>query len=227
MAKYLEVIVTSVKEAIEAEAGGANRLELVRNLEVGGLTPHLRVIRAVLESVDIPVRVMLRESADMALHNGHDLHLLRGAAKEAAQLPIDGFVMGFLQGDSIDREAMANVLSATDGHRVTFHRAFDELPDPASAIPELKRLGQIDRILTVGGTGDWLARKERLVAWQAIASPEITLLVGAGIEETVLTDLAATPQLQEVHVGRAARVPHLVTGTVERSTVGAIASRLR
>jgi copper homeostasis protein CutC len=72
MAKTLEVIVTTVDEAIEAEAGGADRLELVRALDVGGLTPEISIARGVLAAVRIPVRVMVREEAH--LHRGGGLY---------------------------------------------------------------------------------------------------------------------------------------------------------
>jgi len=72
MARFLEVIVTSIEDAVEAEAGGADRLELVRALEVGGLTPELDLIRTVLQTVKIPVRVMLRETPSMSAGTASD-----------------------------------------------------------------------------------------------------------------------------------------------------------
>ncbi len=227
MADFLEVIVTSVEEAVEAEAGGANRLELVRNLEEGGLTPYPHIVREVLEAVRIPVRVMLRHTPDMLLHEGRDAAVLETAAAEVAQLPINGFVLGFLKDRSIDREAMTSLLPATGGRPITFHRAFDELADPLRALDELKEFGQIDRILTAGGSGDWSERKCRLLDWQTRASPEIILLVGAGLDGPVLKDLAATRALREVHVGRAARLPQEVSGAVDRHTVQTLKSFLK
>ena len=56
----LEVIVSSVEDALEAEQGGAGRLEVVRSLEVGGLTPSLELVRQICQRVKIPLRVMLR-----------------------------------------------------------------------------------------------------------------------------------------------------------------------
>ena len=52
--KLLEVIVTSVDEARAAEEGGADRLELLRDLDVEGLTPVLALVEDVLASVTIP-----------------------------------------------------------------------------------------------------------------------------------------------------------------------------
>ena len=58
----LEVIACSVADAIEAQKGGASRLEVVRDLDRGGLTPPIELVRAIKEAVDLPLRVMVRES---------------------------------------------------------------------------------------------------------------------------------------------------------------------
>jgi copper homeostasis protein len=58
----LEVIACSVADAIEAERGGAGRLELARELGRGGLTPSPDLVQEVRQAVAIPVRVMLREN---------------------------------------------------------------------------------------------------------------------------------------------------------------------
>ncbi len=58
----LEVIVCSAAEAIAAEKGGASRLEVVRELDRGGLTPSVELVQRIKETVDLPLRVMVRES---------------------------------------------------------------------------------------------------------------------------------------------------------------------
>ncbi len=57
----LEVIVQSVDDAVAAEQGGADRLELVRDLGRDGLTPDLALADAICARVRVPVRVMIRE----------------------------------------------------------------------------------------------------------------------------------------------------------------------
>ena len=61
MKHFLEVIACSVEDAVAAERGGADRLELISHYEVGGLTPPLELVQDVLAAVSIPVRVILRE----------------------------------------------------------------------------------------------------------------------------------------------------------------------
>ncbi|HTH37337.1 MAG TPA: copper homeostasis protein CutC, partial [Pyrinomonadaceae bacterium] len=57
----LEVIACSVEDAVNAEKGGADRLEVIRAIEHGGYTPPLDLVREIQDSVSLPLRVMLRE----------------------------------------------------------------------------------------------------------------------------------------------------------------------
>lgn len=227
MRKILEVIVTSVEDAIEAEAGGADRLELVRKLEVGGLTPERGLVEAVLRAVGVPVRVMLREDASMSAGGEQQILAMTIDARFLGGLPIDGIVAGFITDQRVDESALSALLSAAPATHFTFHRAFDELADPLAALDVFRSFPQIDRILTTGGGGSWAERKERLVVWQQAAGPAITILVGAGVCADVMADLRGTPELREVHVGRAARRDKAIAGPVQRANVRALKSVLQ
>jgi copper homeostasis protein len=223
--KILEVIVTSLEEAIEAEAGGADRLELVRSLEQGGLTPPVELVRQVVETVSIPVRVMLRENPSMSLANQSEMMVLQSLTEAIAKLPIDGLVLGFVRGNEIDAVATRELLAAAPHCRATFHRAFEHTLDPLSAIRTLKQMPQIDRILAGGGDGSWLHRKRRLLEWQRAAAPEIEILVGAGVSSgELMNELLADPDFREMHIGRAARIPEEYSGAVLRQQVALLRS---
>ena len=219
MRKLLEVIATSIEDAIEAEAGGADRIELVRELGVGGLTPAFDLTSAVLQAIHIPVRVMLRENPTMSAGDEGEICRLTEAARRFAQLPLDGMVAGFLQDGVVDELALRAVLEGAPQSRFTFHRAFDEVSEPLAAIEQLKALRRIDRVLTVGGEGDWPERKARLIEWQRAASPEITLLIGAGLSNEVFSELACLPDFAEIHVGRAARLENAIDRPVAAEAV--------
>ncbi len=224
--RLLEVIVTSLHEGTEAELGGADRLELVRSLESGGLTPSAELVRQIVTAVSIPVRVMLRENASMSAGGPREIEILRACAKTFAKLPINGLVLGFVRNGALDLAMIQELLGAAPNLAVTFHRAFEHVDDPLAAIEELKQFPQIDRILTRGGAGPWRERKQRLLEWQRAAAPQIKILVGIGLRSSIFAELKQEPSLSELHVGRAARVPPVTSGVVDRARVASLKSAL-
>jgi copper homeostasis protein len=216
----LEVIVTNAAEAVIAATGGADRLELVRALETGGLTPDSEIVRAVCQSVSIPVRVMLRGNSSMAVANPEELAVMKHAAAQFQQFDIDGLVMGWV-GDAgeVDVASLEAVLAKAPDCKVTFHRAFEQLADPFEGLRMLKGFSQIDRILTGGGAGSWEERKRRLGEWSKAAAPEIGILVGGGLSDTEVAELMGDGEFQEVHVGRAARIPQENNGVLNAGKI--------
>jgi copper homeostasis protein len=222
MPVFLEVIVTSAAEALAAERGGADRLELVRDLNLGGLTPPYRVVEEVLASVKIPVRAMVRETDSMEIADAAEELRLQRAIQHLSAYPIDGLVLGFVKDGQIDSGTLMNLLPYDLNCHVTFHRAFDEAGDPASAIKALKQFRQIDRILTTGGKGSWATRRARLDHWQSLSAPEIQMLFSVGRDTSQLSELHESSRRYEVHVGRAARIAHVNGGAVSESYVAAL-----
>lgn len=207
----LEVIACSVEDAIEAEAGGAGRIELVRELERGGMTPDLSLVREVLRAVSIPVRVMVRESESHEVSDDAIKSRLLEAARILGSLPIDGLVLGFLRGGRLDLEFTGEMLACAPRLKVTFHRAFEDAEDPFRTINDLKTMTQVDRILTGGGA-------ERLRDLSRWARPEIEILAGSGVDGPAIGRLLQAG-VREFHVGRAAREPAEVHGRVTRERV--------
>lgn len=199
----LEVIAETVEDAREAEQGGAGRIELVRDLERGGLTPPPPLIEAVVQAVSIPVRVMLRDSEPFELADTDEPARLHDTARAALASGASGFVLGFLRNGTPDFESLARTLGALDV-AATFHRAFDEILDPLHGMLLLAREPRIDRLLTSGGAGEWQVRLTGLKTLRAAAPSHIGILPGGGIDAAALRDLAGAG-FGEAHVGRAAR----------------------
>ncbi len=219
MPKILEVIVTSLSEAVEAEAGGADRLELVRSLDEGGLAPNLELVRQVTSAVSIPVRVMVRETSSMTILSSEELSILKACARDFARLPIDGLVVGWVRNNEVDVVAVREVLSAAPRTRATFHRAIEHTFDPGRTIQTLKQFPQIDRVLTSGGPGSWAERRHRLLEWRKLAAPEIEIIVGGDLSCQMVAEIIADPGFAEVHVGRAVRIPNEYSGVINRSQI--------
>ena len=213
----IEVIVETVEDAREAEQGGAGRLELVRALDRGGLTPADGLVAAVALAVRIPIRVMLRDSEPFELTDRAELGRLHAVARAAHAAGAGGFVAGFLRGGSPDLAAVQDVLGSLDGP-LTFHRAFEGARDPLQAMTALAADPRIDRILTSGGPGTWDARLARLRELREAAPADLAILPGGGLDASALRALKADG-FPEAHVGRAARDAE---GRVRASLVAAL-----
>jgi copper homeostasis protein len=221
----LEVIATSVEDAVAAERGGASRIELVAALDRGGLTPALTLVDAVLARVSLPVRVMVRDSEPHEVPNPVVRARLVEQARAIGTRPIHGLVFGALASGRID-EALLDAVSGAAGQPVTFHRAFEEVSDPLAALVTLRRHPAVDRILCDGGAGTWDERASRLRRWAEFAGPSVTMLVGGGVTDEALVALAQEPSIREVHVGRIVREPPAVEGQVSVARVEAVVRRL-
>jgi len=214
----LEVIVCSVSDAIEAKKGGANRLEVVRNLEYGGLTPSLELVRSIKSNVALPLRVMLREKVGYET-NGAEIEALSVAAEQFAKMGVDGVVIGFLIGSRVDIELTRRVLARAPDLRATFHHAFEDAGDQLQALRDIKSLVQVDRILSSGGSGELKHRIKRLDTYARAADPEIKIIAGGGVDGDAILLLMRTTSIREFHVGRAARSGFSIDGDVQAELV--------
>ena len=218
----LEVIACSVEDAVEAENGGANRLEVISRIDVGGLTPPLDLVREIKDKISLPLRVMLRENAGYGTEDKNEIGALCFAARELTKIGVDGIVLGFLDGPEIDLETTRRVLDAAPDLNATFHHAFEDTVNKFAAIRKLKYMPQIDRILSHGGDGPPYDRAARLEAYELTAKSEIKIIAGGRVDADVIRVLRSETRINEFHVGSAARV----NGKVARSRVAMLVNAM-
>jgi len=227
----LEIIVCTVEDAVAAERGGADRLEIISHYEVGGLTPSFNLVREITSTVKIPARVMLRESEPFVVTDKGEIERLRDAARAFARLPLDGLVLGFLKeapgGRSVDHDLVSRVLACAPSLKATFHRAFEDLPDPIGAIGELKRHPQIDCILSRGYGEAWTAELDRFVEWERAARPEIRMMLGGGVDKEAIEVFCNASSISAFHIGRAVRERGSIDGAVMAERVKEIEELVR
>jgi copper homeostasis protein len=229
--QILEIIVCTVEDAVAAECGGANRLEIISHYEAGGLTPSLDLVREITSTVKVPARVMLRESEPFVVTDEMEIERLCDAARVFARLPIDGFVLGFLReapdGLHIDHDLLSRVLACAPNLKVTFHRAFEELPDPIRAIGELKRHPQIDCILSRGKGEAWVAELDRFIEWEIAARPEMRMLLGGGVGKEAIEVFCKGSSIRAFHIGQAVRDRERIDGAALAERVKEIEELVR
>jgi copper homeostasis protein len=200
----LEVIVQTVEDARAATEGGADRLEVVRDIRRGGLTPPLSLVRAIASETPLPLRIMVRANDGYGT-TADEVPILRRAVEGFAALSVDGLVVGFATGGEPEVDQVRRVLEAAPGVHATFHRAFDSLRDPLRALDLLAAIEQVDRVLTSGGSGSAAERCDELRSYVMRAGTRLTILAGGGVTEESLALFARRACVREVHVGRIAR----------------------
>ena len=95
MRKYtLEICVDSVESAINAQRGGATRLELCSNLIIGGTTPTKSLFEEVRKNVNIPINILIRPRFGDFLYSDYEVNIIRNEIKMFKELGADGIVVG-------------------------------------------------------------------------------------------------------------------------------------
>ena len=206
----LEVIALSAEDAVAAQEGGADRLELVSDIGADGLTPQLEVFAEVRAAVEIPIRVMLRAADGFASGGSAAVEALASRATTLREAGATEFVFGFLdETGQPDLTALDVLVEAVHGCSWTFHRAIDRAADRDALRKAVGELPGLDTYLTAGsahGVADGLLVLAAEAASTAAGEPgyEPTLLVGGGLRwEQVPTLLAAG--VDAFHIGGAAR----------------------
>ncbi|TDE88867.1 copper homeostasis protein CutC [Occultella glacieicola] len=147
----LEIAITGVQGARAALDGGADRVELCSGLEVGGLTPSLGLVDAVV-ATGIDVHVLVRPRPGGFVFTATEVEVMVRDLEHLVDAGVAGVVIGALTPDGgLDRHAVKSLVRAAEGRDVTFHRALDVVADRPRALGELADLG-VRRVLTSGGT---------------------------------------------------------------------------
>lgn len=199
MRALLESVVETVGAARAAEHAGARRLELCVRLEDGGVTPPAGLVTAVLERVSIPVFVMIRPRAGDFVYSEAEMSEAVQQAIAARQRGAHGLVLGVLHADGrIDVDRTRRLVERAEGLPVTFHRAFDAVPDQHAALEDAIAAGAA-RVLTSGAAPTAFDGADRLAALVQQGGARITVLAGGGIRAHNAQAIVARSGVREVH----------------------------
>ena len=148
MNRIIEICANSAQSCVEAEAGGAARVELCAGIPEGGTTPSYGEIVMARQSTErIAIHVLIRPRAGDFLYTATEVGAMLHDIQVAHQLGVQGVVIGCLTPDGdIDEPLLDRLMAAARPLSVTFHRAFDVCRDPHAALELLIRHG-VDRVL--------------------------------------------------------------------------------
>ncbi len=176
----LESCVVSLKQAIQAQKNGADRIELCASLETEGMTPSYHLVSALCDHLKIPVRVMIRARPEGYDANDVILSEMVRSINEFKHLPIEGFVFGLMKNNRIDQEAMKILIHQAIPFPITFHKAIDLSDNIQEDIEWLNQFSSVDTILSSGGAElaiDGIPQIQKMKSWfngEIMAAGKIT-----------------------------------------------------
>lgn len=202
-----------------ARAGGAHRIELCTELNVGGLTPEMSLLQAAVKQSGLPVHVLLRPTAASFVYSPEVYAAIAASMEEAKRAGAAGFVLGLLHPDgTVDLEHTRALVKLAAPLPVTFHRAFDATPDLSAALEDVIATG-CTRVLTSGGAPEVLGGASALADLVAQAGSRIQVAVGGGLTLQNAAELVQRTGSQHYHASlRAAPgkgVPTSLQGRLE------------
>ncbi len=196
----LEICANSVASCLEAQKGGAYRVELCAAIPEGGTTPSYGDIAMARELLDIKLNVIIRPRGGDFLYSPLEHRVMLKDIEMARKLGVDGVVFGCLTANGdIDMERNRQLVEAAGGMDITFHRAFDMCSDPLESMEKIISLG-LRRILTSG---------QRQQAEQGIpllkklveqAGNRIVIMPGSGINRHNIAAIARETGAREFHL---------------------------
>jgi copper homeostasis protein len=196
----VEACVDAIDAAIEAERGGAGRIELCGELLQGGVTPSAGLIAAARERLRIPVFVLVRPRTGDFLYEATERDVMLRDIASMKPLGVDGVVIGALDADGrVDVATTRALIDAARPMQVTFHRAFDFAHDQDAALDALLGVG-VDRVLTSGGGATALEGASTLARLRRKAGDRLTVLAGGKITASNVGELVRLSGVREVHV---------------------------
>jgi copper homeostasis protein len=182
-----EACVETLDEAILAEKQGADRLELCSDLKDDGLTPDLDLLKQVLRTVNIPIKVMIRPRPGNFVYSEQEVKDMFQSIKLMKELGISGFVFGALRENrEMDLDLIYRLSKIASPIHCTIHKAIDETPDILRSTEDLMKLETIHSILTSGGAETAIEGQDLIKEMINLAGESIEIIAAGKIRSNNL-----------------------------------------
>ncbi|KGE13671.1 copper homeostasis protein CutC [Sphingobacterium deserti] len=195
----LEICSNSSYSALQAQLGGASRVEFCQNLENGGITPSYAQIMRARQLLHIGMHVLIRPRGGDFVYSDDEFEEMKMDISFCKDAGCDGVVIGILSPDgSVDRARNATLVALAKPMTVVFHRAFDRTKNPSVALQDVIELG-FDRILTSGLKNTAEAGQDVLRDLVQQADGRIEIMPGAGVNAQNMIEIIRSTGAKSIH----------------------------
>jgi copper homeostasis protein len=219
----IEACIGTLQSGIEAEKGGANRVELCDNLAEGGTTPSAALIQMTKEKLQIPAAVMIRPRHGDFLYSDLEFEIMKKDIEFCKSVGVEAVVFGLLTPEgNIDCERTKKLVETAGNMQVCFHRALDLSNDYLKAIEQIIDCG-CHRILTSGGANKAVEGFENIRKAQELYGNKIEIMVGSGINAENVS-MFHNIGIRNFHLSGKVQIDSLMTYRKEGVSMGAISA---
>ncbi len=188
-AKKLEIACFNLQSALIAQENGADRVELCAEINLGGTTPNIKIIKEARANLSIAIYVMIRPRGGNFVYSKEEFQQMKSEIEAIKKLKVNGFVFGILNEDhSVNVQQNTELVHLAKPIPCTFHRAFDEVKNYKIALEEVISCG-FSTILTSGTLPNVMEGKEVLKNLILQANERITIMPGGGLRSTNISEL--------------------------------------
>lgn len=195
----LEIACFNFQSVINAQLGGADRIELCENQQLGGTTPSYSLIQQVRETISIDLNVMIRERGGNFFYSDDEFEKMKQDIIRIKKLGVNGFVFGLLTDkNEIDIERNKMLVQLAYPLKCTFHKAFDEVENVFKSLEGIIGCG-FETLLTSGKNEKAIDGSQLISNLIKQTKDSITIMPGGGVRSENILELRNKTQAIYFH----------------------------
>ena len=196
----LEACVETIQQGLLAEKNHADRIEFCQRLDLGGVTPDHDLIRAAVDTIKIPVKIMIRPRGGDFIYSDSEVDRMKSDINYCKSIGVQEIVLGALNKDrGVDDRLTQMLANLAIPMKVTFHKAIDSVSNFMSSLKTLSTMENIDSVLTSGTKENALAGKKYIKLASEEFSGVLNIIAAGSITNTNLKEIHSELNVKEYH----------------------------
>lgn len=195
----IEVCAFNLESCINAEKGGAGRIELCGNPTEGGTTPAPGVLIQARKLVNIQLYPIIRPRGGYYFYSADEIESIHQDILFCKSIGCDGISIGAQKIDgSLDLDLCKRFVAWAYPMKASLNKAFDLSPNLPQSLEDAIDAG-FERVLTSGGKKTAIDALDILSALMKQAADRISIMPGCGLRSYNVAAIAAATQAKEYH----------------------------
>jgi len=183
-----------------AENNHAQRIEFCHRLDLGGVTPDHDLIRSAVNTIKIPVKIMIRPRGVDFIYSDSEVDKIKSDIRYYKSIGVEEIVLGVLnKKGEVDYKLTQMLAKLAIPMNVTFHKAIDAVNNFMSSLKTLSTMENTDSVLTSGTKENALAGKEYIKLASEEFSGALNIIAAGSITNTNLKEIHSELNMKEYH----------------------------